>query len=51
MPKILLTSMTTDQARSFWQSAPDAYGQKPEIHVSDGSGVPCRHCQQDVARG
>lgn len=51
MPKILFNSMTTDQARSFWQGGPDAYGQKPEIHVSDGGGVPCRHCQQDVAKG
>lgn len=51
MPKVLINSMTTDQARNFRDGAPDAYGQKPEIHISDGGGVPCRHCQQDVAKG
>ncbi|MEX0815768.1 MAG: DUF1203 domain-containing protein [Dongiaceae bacterium] len=43
--------MPTDQARAYWAGAPDANGHEPETHVSDGDGVPCRHCQQDVAAG
>jgi hypothetical protein len=51
MTSIRFSSMPTDQARAYWAGAPDANGQEPEIHVSDGDGVPCRHCQQDVAKG
>ncbi len=51
MPKILFSSMPTDQAEAYWSGAADAYGQTPEAHVSQGDGVPCRHCQQDVAKG
>ena len=31
--------------------APDDYGLPPERRVSDGDGVPCRHCLQDVGKG
>ncbi len=51
MTEIRFLSMSTDQARDYWSGAADANRQKPEIHVSDGNGVPCRHCQQDVASG
>jgi len=51
MPKILFSSMPTDQAEAYWSGAADAYGHPPEAHVSTGDGVPCRHCQQDVAKG
>ena len=51
MIKIRISSMPTDQANACWTGATDANGQVPEIHVSDGDGVPCRHCQQDVAKG
>jgi hypothetical protein len=30
---------------------PDANGQVPEFAVSNGSGVPCRHCLAQVASG
>ncbi|MEX0696553.1 MAG: DUF1203 domain-containing protein [Dongiaceae bacterium] len=51
MTDIRFSSMPTDQARAYWAGAPDANGHEPETHVSDGDGVPCRHCQQDVAAG
>ena len=51
MAAIRFTSLHTDQAQAYRAGAPDANGQVPEIHVSDGSGVPCRHCQEDVAEG
>jgi hypothetical protein len=51
MTEIRFISLPTDQAEAYRAGAPDANGQAPEVHVSDGGGVPCRHCQQDVARG
>jgi len=39
-------------ARAWRRGAPDAYGMAPERgHVSDGVGVPCRHCLHDVPAG
>lgn len=29
----------------------DAYGQKPERHISTGTGTPCRHCLKQVPQG
>ncbi len=51
MPKILFSAMPADQARAYWTGAADAYGHLPEMHVSAGDGVPCRHCLQNVAEG
>ncbi len=51
MTRIRFSSMPTDQAKQYWAGTVDANGQKPEVHISDGTGVPCRHCQQDVAQG
>jgi hypothetical protein len=43
--------MPTTHAQSYWAGGLDAHGLKPERHVSDGKGVPCRHCLHDVAEG
>ena len=51
MPDITFKAMETAEARAFQSGALDAHGQKPERHISDGDGVPCRHCQRDVAAG
>lgn len=51
MSAISYIAMPTDEARAFQSGHPDANGQIPERHVSDGHGVPCRHCQRDVAQG
>lgn len=51
MTPIRFSAMPTEQAEAYWAGAADANGQVPEIHVSDGGAVPCRHCQQDVVRG
>jgi hypothetical protein len=51
MPPIVFVSMPTDQVRAFQAGAPDANGQPPERHISDGDGLPCRHCQQDIGPG
>jgi hypothetical protein len=51
MHGIQFTSMSTDEVRAYRAGAPDTNGQAPERHISDGDGVPCRHCQRDVAAG
>ncbi|MGR3466636.1 MAG: DUF1203 domain-containing protein [Shimia sp.] len=33
------------------RTGPDAYGLPPEHHVSDGDGVPCRHCLRMIPSG
>lgn len=51
MPLIRFLAMPTEDARAYQGGAADAYGNPPERKVSDGSGVPCRHCLQHVAAG
>ncbi|NBZ86633.1 DUF1203 domain-containing protein [Stagnihabitans tardus] len=41
----------TDQVRAWQAGAPDANGQKPERHISDGGGNPCRHCLKMIPKG
>ena len=48
---IKFIAMPTEEARASQAGALDANGQAPERHISDGDGVPCRHCQRDVAAG
>ncbi|MFN8444759.1 MAG: DUF1203 domain-containing protein [Caldilineaceae bacterium] len=51
MTTIRFNAMPTEFARAYQNGAFDANGQLPERHISDGDGVPCRHCLQDVAAG
>lgn len=51
MSSIQFIAMSTDEARHFQSGGLDAYGLQPERRTSDGDGVPCRHCLQDVAAG
>ncbi|MFT4159056.1 DUF1203 domain-containing protein [Shinella sp.] len=41
----------TETANTYWSGGPDAYGMAPERHISDGDGVPCRHCLRLVGAG
>lgn len=50
-PTIRFQALPTALVRALQTGAPDANGQAPERHISDGQGVPCRHCLQDVAAG
>ena len=45
------TPIPTDAARVWQAGGPDAYDMVPERQISDGDGVPCRHCLQIVAAG
>ena len=51
MALIRFVAMPTEQARAYQRGAPDAYGNPPERRISDGSGIPCRHCLRHVAAG
>jgi hypothetical protein len=43
--------MPSDLAARYRHREPDAYGLTPELHVSDGQGMPCRHCLANIAKG
>ena len=43
--------METATARALQAGGPDAYGHIPERRVSDGDGIPCRHCLDVVPEG
>lgn len=51
MTGLRFVALTTETVRALQSGAADANGQAPERHVSDGNGVPCRHCLTDVAEG
>lgn len=48
---IRFQALPTDAVRELQHGAPDAYGMRPERRISDGVGVPCRHCLQNVGAG
>ncbi|HTN97153.1 MAG TPA: DUF1203 domain-containing protein [Nordella sp.] len=51
MSAVAFIALDTEEVRALQMGAADANGQKPERHISDGDGVPCRHCQRDVGKG
>lgn len=51
MSAIRFLALPTTDARALQAGGPDAYGNAPERHISDGSGVPCRHCLRNVPAG
>jgi hypothetical protein len=48
---ISFQALPTEAVRALQQGRADAYGMKPERRISDGDGVPCRHCLTNVAAG
>ena len=51
MTAIRFLALPTEEVRALQQGGPDAYGREPERRVSDGSGIPCRHCLTEVPAG
>lgn len=51
MTAIRFLALPTDVARAYQAGAPDAHGHQPERKVSDGDGLPCRHCLEDIEAG
>ncbi|RRI03816.1 DUF1203 domain-containing protein [Mesorhizobium tamadayense] len=48
---IQFKALPTEAVRALQRGGPDAYGHTPERRISDGDGVPCRHCMRNVAAG
>ncbi|UCI05797.1 DUF1203 domain-containing protein [Mesorhizobium sp. B1-1-8] len=48
---IQFKALPTENVRALQRGGPDAYGRAPEQKISDGDGVPCRHCLKNVAAG
>ena len=48
---IRFTPIPTETVRAYQAGVPDANGQPPEHHISDGAGNPCRHCLQMIPKG
>jgi len=51
MTDLQFSAMPSEIARALWQGGTDAYGNQPDRTVSDGVGVPCRHCLRPVEKG
>ncbi|HET8728203.1 MAG TPA: DUF1203 domain-containing protein [Alphaproteobacteria bacterium] len=51
MPDLRFIALPTGPVRALQAGGLDANGQPPERQVSDGSGVPCRHCLTEVQAG
>ena len=49
--RLAYSGMPSTLAAAYRAGTLDANGQPPERHVSDGDGVPCRHCLGLVAAG
>ncbi len=49
--KPVFKALPTATVRSIQAGGQDAYGMPPERRISDGDGVPCRHCLRNVAAG
>ena len=45
------TPIPTETVRAYQAGGPDANGQMPERHISDGGGNPCRHCLGMISEG
>lgn len=48
---IRYVALPTEEVRALQRGGPDAYGMPAERKVSDGDGVPCRHCLRNVRAG
>jgi hypothetical protein len=48
---IRFVAMPTEEVTALQSGGSDAHGQAPERQISDGDGVPCRHCLTRVAKG
>ena len=48
---IQFKALPTDNVRALQRGGADAYGNTPERKISDGDGMPCRHCLRNIAAG
>jgi len=48
MAKLYYTPLPTKKVRALQRGGLDAYGLIVERQISDGSGIPCRHCLANI---
>lgn len=51
MKIIRVVPMPTKFADDLWAGGVDHYNMVPERHISDGDGIPCRHCLSLIPAG
>ena len=51
MTPIRFTAMPSEDAAKYRNGGVDAYGLAPELKISEGGGMPCRHCLDHIAAG
>lgn len=51
MADIVFRALDTGTVRALQHGGPDAYGFKAEVAISDGDGMPCRHCLGNIEAG
>jgi len=51
MPALRYVAIPSSAAAHYRSGGLDANGQAPERRLSDGQGVPCRHCLDIVPAG
>src|SRR6478609_7934811 len=44
-------ALPTEDVRILQRGGSDAYGRTPERKISDGDGMPCRHCLKNIYAG
>lgn len=51
MTKLTFAPMPTKKVRELQSLGPDEHGQRPQRFISDGDGLPCRHCLDFIEQG
>ena len=51
MTGIRFIALDTETVRALQNGGRDAYGNIPEVAISDGDGMPCRHCMRNIEEG
>jgi Protein of unknown function (DUF1203) len=51
MMNLRFVALPSDDVAALQAGRPDANGQLPERHISDGDGMPCRHCLRNIEAG
>ncbi|WP_169570043.1 DUF1203 domain-containing protein [Sneathiella limimaris] len=51
MKNLMFRPIPTEKVRALQKGEPDAQNNIPEKHISDGDGLPCRHCLSHIAIG
>ena len=51
MKTLKFIPISTSSVRALQKGKNDIHGNTPEIRISDGTGLPCRHCLEHISEG